>query len=188
MKICVYCGSLPGDEKDRELARCLGVVLAQAGIEMVYGGGNRGLMGVTASSVLRNGGKVTGVMPYFLEEREGLMQGVENIRVQDMHERKRLMLNISDGFVVIPGGIGTLEEFVETLSWRVLGIHSKPIVLIGVTFWSAFQELISRMSLGGYIYPGMEKMYSIVETPMEAIETIAGVRAAAQQPDRLELL
>ena len=129
--ICVYCGSGPGrNPAYAEAARELGQRLAAARIGLVYGGGSLGLMGEVARSVLDHGGHVTGIIPGFLSEREHmLVEAQELIVVDDMHQRKQLMFVRSDAFVALPGGLGTLEEFVEQLTWSQLGRHRRPIVL-----------------------------------------------------------
>ncbi len=130
--ICVFCGSSPGaDEAYAESARQLGKVLAQADITLVYGGGHVGLMGVVADSALESGGEVLGVMPKALVEREISHGGLTDLRVVgSMHERKALMAGLSEGFIALPGGTGTLEEFFEVLTWTQLGEHQKPCGLL----------------------------------------------------------
>ena len=135
--ICVYAGS--SDAVDPALiegARALGATLAREGIRLVYGGGGIGLMGACARAAHAAGGRVLGVMPEFLRQREILFDEVETIVVRSMHERKMLMFEESDAFVALPGGIGTLEEVIELLSWRRLGLHAKPIVFLNIEgFW-----------------------------------------------------
>ena len=132
--ICVYCGSGPGLKPAyANAARAFGRILATAQIGLVYGGGGLGLMGETARAVLRRGGHVTGVIPAFLSEREHMLLDVQELIVVDnMHERKHLMFVKSDAFVALPGGLGTLEEFVEQLTWSQLEQHQKPIVLANI--------------------------------------------------------
>jgi uncharacterized protein (TIGR00730 family) len=138
-RLCVYCGSSPGvDPRYREAARALGGGLAARGIELVYGGGRNGLMGLVADAVLAGGGKVTGVIPLHLQNRELAHVGLSELLVVDsMHERKRVMAERADAFAVLPGGIGTLDETVEILSWRQLGLHDKPIYVVDIAgYWS----------------------------------------------------
>jgi hypothetical protein len=131
-RICVFCGSSSGtDTAFGQAAQVLGKALVQRGIGLVYGGGHVGLMGVVADTVLKDGGEVIGVIPEALEERELAFQGGGDLRVvKTMHERKSLMASLSDGFVALPGGFGTLEEFCEMLTWAQLGIHRKPCGLL----------------------------------------------------------
>lgn len=129
--ICVYCGSGPGTKPAfAAAAREFGKILAESGIELVYGGGSVGLMGELAKSALHHGGKVTGVIPEFLIEREHMLKQAHQIVTQDMHERKRIMFERSDAFVALPGGIGTLEELYEVWTWRQLGYHDKPVGIL----------------------------------------------------------
>jgi uncharacterized protein (TIGR00730 family) len=147
-KICVYCGSGPGiDPAFIESARAFGVLLAKNGIGLVFGGGSVGMMGTIAKSVLEHGGEVTGIIPEFLVAREHAMRGADNLIVtRDMHERKRKMFEMADAFVAMPGGIGTLEEVVEQMTWVQLGRHRKPILLANIKhFWDPLCALINHM-------------------------------------------
>src|SRR5690349_24401348 len=147
--VCVYCGSGPGtDPRFVEGAKALGKILAENGIRLVYGGGSIGLMGAIATSVLDHGGTVTGIIPDFLTIRENALKRVQELIITpDMHERKRLMFEHSDAFVALPGGIGTLEELVEQLTWQQLGRHSNPILLANIdNFWEPLLSLLSHMS------------------------------------------
>jgi hypothetical protein len=146
--VCVYCGSGPGtDPRFVEAAIALGKAMAESGIRLVYGGGSIGLMGAVATSVLDHGGTVTGIIPGFLTARENALKRVQELIVTpDMHERKRLMFEHSDAFVALPGGIGTLEELVEQLTWQQLGRHSKPILLANIEgFWEPLLALLAHM-------------------------------------------
>ena len=147
-KICVYCGSGPGtDPAFVEGARDFGAILARNGIGLVFGGGSVGMMGTLAKSVLEHGGGVTGIIPEFLVAREHAMRGSDNLIVtHDMHERKRKMFEMADAFVAMPGGIGTLEEVVEQITWVQLGRHRKPILLANIkNFWDPLCALIDHM-------------------------------------------
>lgn len=158
-RICVYCGSGPGrNPVYREAAEAFGARLAEAGIGLVYGGGSLGLMGAVATSVLEHGGHVTGIIPQFLTEREKMLRDVQELIVtEDMHERKRMMFDKADGFVALPGGVGTLEETVEMLTWSQLGRHNKPIVLANVDdFWRPFGDLIDHMRNQEFIRAGLQ--------------------------------
>ena len=152
--ICVYCGSSPGTRPSYgEAARQIGMELAREQIRLVYGGGDVGLMGTVARSTIEHGGKVTGIIPKFLKRRERMLGEVEELIVTaDMHERKRLMFEKADAFIALPGGVGTLEELVEQLTWAQLGQHKKPIVLANVDgFWTRFLGLLDHMREEGFI-------------------------------------
>lgn len=158
-KICVYCGSGPGtDPAFVEAATTLGAAMAKAGIGLVYGGGDMGMMGAVAEAVRRNGGAVTGIIPEFLlnKERAGF-NGDGLIVTRDMHERKRKMFEMADAFVAMPGGIGTLEEIVEQMTWAQLGRHKKPILLANIKgFWDPLSALLDHMKALAFIRDGME--------------------------------
>ena len=152
--VCVYCGSGPGTNPHFvEAAIALGKAFAENGIRLVYGGGSIGLMGAIATSVLDHGGSVTGIIPDFLTARENALTRVQEMIVTpDMHERKRLMFERSDAFVALPGGIGTLEELVEQLTWQQLGRHSKPILLANIEgFWEPLLALLTHMRATQFI-------------------------------------
>jgi uncharacterized protein (TIGR00730 family) len=154
--VCVYCGSGPGtNPRFVEAAIALGQALAENGIRLVYGGGSIGLMGAIATSVLDHGGTVTGIIPDFLTSRENALTRVQELIVTpDMHERKRLMFERSDAFVALPGGIGTLEELVEQLTWQQLGRHSKPVLLANIDgFWEPLLALLAHMRATQFIRP-----------------------------------
>ena len=154
--VCVYCGSGPGTNPlFVEAAIALGKALAENGIRLVYGGGSIGLMGAVATSVLDHGGSVTGIIPDFLTTRENALTRIQELVVTpDMHERKRLMFEHSDAFVALPGGIGTLEELVEQLTWQQLGRHSKPILLANIDdFWEPLLALFTHMRATEFIRP-----------------------------------
>jgi uncharacterized protein (TIGR00730 family) len=155
--VCVYCGSSAGDDPDfAAAARALGSAIARAGVRLVYGGGGVGLMGAVAHAAIDAGGIVTGVIPDFLVVRERALEGArEVIVVKDMHERKRLLFENADAFVVLPGGIGTLEEMVEQLSWVQLQRHKKPVLLVNLKgFWNPFVALIKHLVAHGFIRNG----------------------------------
>jgi uncharacterized protein (TIGR00730 family) len=146
--ICVYCASGPGNNPAfMEAARKLGQILAENNIRLVYGGGSVGLMGALAESVLDHGGSVTGVIPDFLVNREHMLLRVqERVITPDMHERKRVMFERADAFVALPGGVGTLEELVEQLTWAQLGRHKKPIMILNISrFWDPLCVLLEQM-------------------------------------------
>src|ERR1700755_481278 len=156
--VCVYCGSGPGTNPHFiESAKAFGKTLAESGIRLVYGGGSLGIMGAVASSVLDHGGQVTGIIPDFLKLRENSLKRVQEMIVTpDMHERKRQMFERSDAFVALPGGIGTLEELVEQLTWQQLGRHTKPVLLANVDrFWAPFFDLLNHMRSTQFIRAGL---------------------------------
>jgi hypothetical protein len=156
--ICVYCGSGPGtDPTFVEAARAFGRILAENGIRLVYGGGSVGLMGELAKSVVDHGGFVTGIIPEFLTGREFMFQRAQEMIVtRDMHERKRLMFERADAFVALPGGIGTLEELVEQMTWAQLGRHKKPILIANIEhFWDPLCALLDHMKAMAFIRAGL---------------------------------
>ena len=177
--VCVYCGSGPGtNPRFIESAKALGKIFAESGIRLVYGGGSLGMMGAVATSVLDHGGIVTGIIPDFLTARENALTRVQEMIVTpDMHERKRLMFERSDAFVALPGGIGTLEELVEQLTWQQLGRHSKPVLLANVDgFWEPRLALLAHMRATQFIRSGL----SIDILKAERVEDILPrLRAAA---------
>lgn len=155
--VCVYCGSGPGTNPlFIEAAKAFGKALAENGVRLVYGGGAVGLMGAVADAVLDHGGLVTGIIPDFLRKREHALSRVQEMIVTpDMHERKRLMFERSDAFVALPGGVGTLEELVEQLTWKQLGRHAKPVLLANIdNFWEPLFSLLSHMRQTEFIRPG----------------------------------
>lgn len=173
--VCVYCGSGTGlDPRFAEAARTLGRALAEGGIELVYGGGSLGLMGETARATIAAGGRVTGIIPDFLSERERMLKDVDElIVVRDMHERKMLMFHRSDAFVALPGGIGTLEELVEQLTWSQLGQHGKPVLLANIAgYWSPFIDLLAHMRAQEFIRNGLEISFPVVQTAEDIVPTL----------------
>jgi uncharacterized protein (TIGR00730 family) len=154
--VCVYCGSSPGTDPAFEQAACdFGKVLAHNGIRLVWGGGSVGLMGAIAASVIEHGGAATGVIPEFLTAKEKPKRlAQEQIVTRDMHERKRIMFDRADAFVALPGGIGTLEELVEQMTWAQLGRHKKPILIVNVNgFWNPLLSLLAHMRVAGLVPP-----------------------------------
>ncbi len=181
-RLCVYCGSEPGiDPVHAEAAREFGRILAEKDIGLVYGGGSIGLMGEIARSVLRHGGYVTGIIPTFLSEREHmLINAQELIVVEDMHQRKQQMFVKSDGFVALPGGLGTLEELVEQLTWAQLGQHSKPIVLANVDgYFEPLLALFAHMRHEGFIRNHLDPKLRVVGRVEDIVPAIARELATA---------
>jgi uncharacterized protein (TIGR00730 family) len=146
--ICVYCGSSPGtDPAFVDAAHRFGQIMAENGVGLVYGGGSTGLMGAVARAVVDHGGRVTGIIPDFLKAKEVAFRGAQEMIVtKDMHERKRIMFERADAFVALPGGIGTLEELVEQLTWAQLGRHRKPVLIANIKgFWDPLCALVDHM-------------------------------------------
>jgi uncharacterized protein (TIGR00730 family) len=182
--ICVYCGSGPGtNPRFIEAAIALGRALAENGIRLVYGGGSIGLMGAVATSVLDHGGTVTGIIPDFLTSRESALTRVQELIVTpDMHERKRLMFERSDAFVALPGGIGTLEELVEQLTWQQLGRHAKPVLLANIDgFWEPLLSLLAHMRATEFIRPNLSVDILKAERVEEILPRLRS--AAARAPE-----
>ncbi|MGZ5881785.1 MAG: LOG family protein [Xanthobacteraceae bacterium] len=170
--ICVYCASGPGNNPAFvQAASRFGRILAENGIRLVYGGGAVGLMGALAESVLDHGGRVTGVIPDFLVNREHMLARVqERIVTPDMHERKRVMFERADAFVALPGGVGTLEELVEQMTWAQLGRHKKPILILNVDrFWDPLCVLLDQMERLAFIRPGLSVNYLVTDRVEEIL-------------------
>jgi uncharacterized protein (TIGR00730 family) len=186
-RICVYCGSGSGENPAHaKAARTLGKALADADIGLVYGGGNIGLMGEIAHAVLENGGHVTGIIPEFLVKWEVALENVSEMIVTDsMHERKQLMFEKSDAFVALPGGVGTLEELVEQLTWSQLGQHSKPMVLLNIDdFWRPLLTLFDAMRAENFIRTGLHINLGVVDTAENVLPKIletAALRDAREE-------
>jgi uncharacterized protein (TIGR00730 family) len=177
--VCVYCGSGAGSNPHFvEAAIALGKIFAENHIRLVYGGGSVGLMGAIAKSVLDHGGSVTGIIPEFLRAKENALSHVQEMVITpDMHERKRLMFERSDAFVALPGGIGTLEELVEQMTWQQLGRHTKPVLLANIdNFWEPLLSLLTHMRASEFIRPSL----NIEVLKAERVEDILPrLRAAA---------
>lgn len=152
MTLCVFCGASPGkDPKHMALAKSLGAEIARGGHKLVYGGGGLGLMGAVARSAHQGGAHVTGVMPNFLKEAEKTVAGIEHEFVETMHERKISMFDRADAFIVLPGGIGTLEEAVEILSWLRLNLHVKPVIFLSDTgYWETLLATFHHVVDAGF--------------------------------------
>lgn len=182
--ICVYCGSGNGHAAVHlQAAKELGAAMAKANIRLVYGGGGTGLMGALAGAVLQNGGQVTGIIPEFLKRKEMAMDGVQDlITVPDMHVRKMMMFHKADSFVALPGGIGTLEELVEQLTWAQLGRHRKPVVIANIDgFWDPLKVLLTHMREEGFIRPELAVKYTLVQHASEIVPALQA--AVADLPD-----
>jgi uncharacterized protein (TIGR00730 family) len=190
-QICVFCGSRSGvSYAYEEGARRLGRALAKVGITLVYGGGRVGLMGVLADTVLGSGGEVIGVIPKALVRREVAHAGLSDLRVVgSMHERKALMSELSEGFVMLPGGIGTLEEFFEVLSWAHLGVHSKPCGLLNIEdYYEPLLAFLDDAVVRGFLSEQHRSMVLVETEPELLLEAFARYRApeVAEWIDRTE--
>jgi hypothetical protein len=179
--ICVYCGSSGRvDEVYRAAATRFGVLLAKAGIELVYGGGRVGLMGLLADAALASGGRVTGIIPVHLHDKEVGHTGLsELVIVDNMHERKRRMFELADAFVVLPGGLGTLDETLEIITWKQLELHDKPVVLVDVAgYWTPLLELIEHAVVSGFAARRALNLYRVAQRVEDVLPTLA----AAPEP------
>ncbi len=183
--ICVYCGSSAGNDPDFVAAATrFGEILAASRVGVVYGGGSSGLMGALARAAVAHGGEIIGVIPGFLVERERMFRGAgELVLTADMHERKRIMFERSDAFVALPGGIGTLEELVEQLTWAQLGRHRKPILIANLKrFWDPLLGLFDHMDDAGYIHSASRLNFLVADTVEEILPALQ--RAAAAVPEQ----
>ncbi|MFY9642141.1 MAG: TIGR00730 family Rossman fold protein [Rhodomicrobium sp.] len=165
-RLCVYCGSGSGrDPRFKAGAYKLGKAMAEAGIGLVYGGGGNGLMGTVAGAVREHGGHVTGIIPASLLELENALDNInERYVTNGFHERKMLMFNLSDGFVALPGGVGTLEELVEQLTWSQLGHHDKPVFIVNIAgYWDLLLQMFDRMREQLFIRPGLDLPYVVLD-------------------------
>ena len=184
--IAVYCGSRVGASPAyADAARDLGRGMVSRGVDLVFGGGSTGIMGELADTILRGGGRVTGVIPNFLDELEvGHKNVTELIRVDNMHIRKATMFSRADAFVILPGGLGTLEEFFEVVAWKQLNLHQKPIVVLNVSgCWSRLTELTNDIVMAGFANENIADLYSMVET----VDDIFRVINASPIPDHRPL-
>jgi uncharacterized protein (TIGR00730 family) len=181
--ICVYCGSSPGtDPAFAEAARDFGKIIAGNGIRLIYGGGSIGLMGALATSVIEHGGAVTGIIPEFLTAKERPRRLARDLIItRNMHERKWKMFELADAFVALPGGIGTLEELVEQLTWLQLGRHRKPVLLANINnFWGPLIEIIDHMRALGFIHSERQFNYLIADRVEDVIPKLSAYWAAVQ--------
>lgn len=185
--ICVYCGSGPGSNpKFVDSARALGRILAENNIRLVYGGGSIGLMGAIAESVIDHGGQVTGIIPDFLKARELMFRRAQEVIVtRDMHERKRLMFERADAFVALPGGVGTLEELVEQMTWAQLGRHKKPILMANIDrFWDPLCALLDHMRDMQFIRAGLTVAPIVVNAVEEILPAIRDATRHVSEGDK----
>ncbi|MBB5746094.1 TIGR00730 family Rossman fold protein [Brevundimonas variabilis] len=180
--VCLFCGSSDvADPVYTEAASAFGQATAQAGWRLVYGGGGVGLMGASARAAHAAGGRVIGIMPAFLRSRERLFDEVETIVVTSMHERKQLMYDQSDAFVVAPGGVGTLEEVVELLSWKRLDLHAKPVIFLNINgFWETFFALMRHSVETGFTPPSFLDAWVVCDTVDAAIAVLGTAEATPE--------
>ena len=186
-KICVYCGSGPGsDPAFVQTARKLGKAMAENHIGLVYGGGTVGLMGEIGDAVLEHGGDITGIIPEFLMNRERASRRGEVVVVQNMHERKQQMFERADAFVALPGGIGTLEEIVEQMTWKQLGRHQKPILLANIGgFWDPLCALLDHMNKLAFIRPGLDVTYLVADRPEDILPKLLDAARPLDEADKV---
>jgi uncharacterized protein (TIGR00730 family) len=179
--LCVYCGASDRvDAAYRQAAVELGARLAETGVELVYGGGRIGLMGHLADAARLGGGRVTGIIPAHLHDREIGHHGIsELIVVGTMHERKQLMFERADAFAILPGGLGTIEEAFEIITWKQLRLHDKPIILVDVAnYWQPFQSLADHVIDSGFASPQVRGLFQVVDT----VDALMTALAAAHEP------
>src|SRR5713101_6893091 len=188
--VCVYCGSSAGTEPAfGEAAGQFGRILAESGVRLIYGGGSVGLMGILADAVLAHGGKATGIIPDFLTQRERPRRlGQELIVTRDMHERKRTMFDRADAFVALPGGVGTLEELVEQLTWAQLGRHRKPILIANIDhFWDPLCALLDHMEKLQFIRAGLNVNLLVAERIDDVVpKLLAATRELSEQDKKMK--
>ncbi len=184
--LCVFCGSKTGSDPAHEAAaERLGRLMAERGTTLIYGGGRIGLMGVLSDAALDCGGQVIGVIPEFLQDMEVGNDAVSKMIITgSMHERKTRMFQLSDGFVVLPGGLGTLDETLEIVTWKQLRIHSKPVVVLNSGgYWSALADLVRSTIDGGFAHPAVEDLFTMVDGADDVFEALA----AQPEPDEVVL-
>jgi uncharacterized protein (TIGR00730 family) len=185
-RLCVYCGSSGAVEaRYREAASELGARLAAAGIELVYGGGRVGLMGLLADAALTTNGKVTGIIPRRLLDAEVAHLGVTELVVVDsMHDRKRLMAEKADAFAVLPGGIGTLDELFEIVSWKQLELHDKPILLVDIGgYWAPLRALLDHIVVNGFARPQTRRLLYVVPSVSALMAALSEEPAGLRKTD-----
>ena len=174
-RVCVFCGSKHGVRPAyREAARAMGEALVAAGIDLVYGGGKVGLMGVVADAVLDAGGQVIGVIPEAMSDREIAHYGLTDLHIVDtMHERKALMYNLSDGFVALPGGLGTLEELFEITTWSQLGLHAKPTGLLDVAgYYAPLVGFLDQLVTEGFVSSRHRRLLRVATEPAALLDQL----------------
>lgn len=189
ISICVFCGaSTKVDVIYQDEALQLGESLAKKGLNLVFGGGKLGLMGMTADSVLRNGGKAYGFIPNFLDDIEGAHKGLTELHIVDsMHTRKCNMEKMADAFIILPGGFGTLDEFFEIVTWRQIGLHNKPIIVINTNnYWGALKALMKQVVCEKFARPEHLELVTFVNSSQEAITHIEELILKGLLPNKKE--
>ena len=177
--VCVFCGAAAGtDRAFAEAAADLGTRIADAGMRLVFGGGSKGLMGAVSRAALAAGGHVAGIIPGFLYELELANEELTELHVvSGMHERKRMMFDMSDAFVALPGGIGTLDETLEMITWRQLGRHEKPVVLVNVRdYWVPFQTVFDSIVGNGFAHGRLDDLFHLADSPEAVVELLTAAR------------
>ncbi|MDA1098807.1 MAG: TIGR00730 family Rossman fold protein [Proteobacteria bacterium] len=188
--ICIYCGSRYGQRQVyRDTAVALGKEIARRGIRLIYGGGHVGLMGATADAVLAAGGEVIGVIPKHLQDWEVGHHGLTELHVVDtMHSRKQMMFELADAFVALPGGIGTLDETIEIISWRQLRLHDKPLVILDDGgYWQPLEALLKAVVVGGFADPRITDYYAVAANVDQVFDHLAAA-PSSQGPGHPEIL
>lgn len=183
--VCVYLGSSGRcDEIYKKTAENFGKMLTQAGLGLVYGGGRVGLMGILAESVMDSGGRAIGIIPEHISKREISHDGLTELHVVDsMHTRKQMMVNKSDAFVILPGGIGTLDELCEVMTWRQLGIHDKPIVIANINgYWKPFVDMLENVIAANFMRPEDRRLITVVDRLEDVIPALTGSPSEAFDP------
>lgn len=183
--VCVYCGSSSKvDDKFKDAAKALGVCIADQNWNVVYGGGRVGLMGIVADSALESGSEVYGIIPEHIQSREVEHTGLTELHVVDsMHTRKQMMVDRSDAFVVLAGGLGTLDEFFELVTWKQLGLHDKPVVLVNIEgYWSGLVNTMENIAQEGFMRSEDMGLFSIVDTVSEVANAIKTAPQARFDP------
>jgi len=194
LSVCVYCGSQPGrDTTHIQAGRILGKSIADHGLQLVYGGGTRGIMGAVASGVLSGGGHVTGIIPEFLMDKEATRHSLgqldELIVTADMHERKHKMFDRADAFVALPGGIGTLEEIVEIMTWAQLGRHRKPMIFGNINgFWTPMLELLQHMRDQGFVHTAHLVQPLVIDRAEDIVPAILAAAAEKGREGEAEII
>ncbi len=187
--LCLFCGSRTGaDEAHRAAAAELGTALGRRGVRLVFGGGGGGLMGVAADAALAAGGQVVGVIPAHLHGLEVAHQALSELIVVDsMHARKQRMFELADAFAVLPGGLGTLDETIEIVTWRQLGLHDKPIVLVdNAGYWAPLRRLVEHVVAAGFAGPETARLFTVVERVDDVFTAVAAAKPpAAEARERL---
>ncbi len=186
---CVYCGTGHSvSQVYKDTAARLGTVMAESKVRLVYGGGRVGLMGIVSQSCFAAGGEVVGIIPEHIQDKEIMNDDVTELFIVDsMHTRKKMMVDKSEGFIVLPGGFGTLDETFEILTWKYLGLHDKPIVLLNVEgFYDPLLKMVDHMVDSGFTPFWHRSLYQVVDTPEDAIVALSA-QTERMQPDMKHL-